>query len=173
MGAHDTPFLFKYTYLCHLNRWTMLRIFLLTTLLLCMVCSAAAQLPSYFKNFKPLADSLSSIYHIPSSVILAVAYIESGGGTSGVAKNLNNHFGIVGDCQYTLTHYKSRYRYFPSIRDSYLGFCNLIASKKFYPTMLSSNDPKLWLRKIAATGYAADANQWTETVYGVILKNRL
>jgi len=151
----------------------MKRTFLLSSLLLGLAFGTMAQSPSYFKNFKPLADSLSGIYHIPSSVILAVAYIESGGGTSGVAKNLHNHFGIVGDCQYTLTHYKSRYRYFPTIRDSYLGFCNLIASKKFYPTMLSSNDPKLWLRKIAATGYAADANQWTETVYGVILKNRL
>ena len=128
------------------------------------------QTQPYFNKYKPLADSLSKVYHVPSCVILSVAYIESGGGTSSVAKNLHNHFGIVGNCQYNVSHYQSRYRYYPSIEDSFVGFCILVASKKFYPSMLNSTDAKLWLRKIAATGYAADANSWTEKVYGILVK---
>lgn len=34
----------------------------------------------YFEKYQLLADSLSGVYKIPSSVILAVAYWESGGG---------------------------------------------------------------------------------------------
>lgn len=125
---------------------------------------------NYFSNYKYLADSLSKAYGIPSCVILGVAYIESGGGTSVVAKKLNNHFGIVGNCNYAVSHHKSRYRYYPSIKDSYIGFCNLVASKKMYAQMKGSTDCKLWLKKIAATGYAADATKWTTHVNSVIKK---
>lgn len=125
---------------------------------------------NYFSNYKYLADSLSKAYGIPSCVILGVAYIESGGGKSVVAKKLNNHFGIVGNCNYAVSHHKSRYRYYPSIKDSYIGFCNLVASKKMYAQMKGSPDCKLWLKKIAATGYAADATKWTTHVYSTIKK---
>src|SRR5688572_4035402 len=54
-----------------------------------------AQSP-YIKKFKPLADSLSEEYKIPTAVILGVAIIESGAGTSRNSKLLHNHFGIIG-----------------------------------------------------------------------------
>ena len=50
----------------------------------------------YVKLFKPYADSLSKEYGIPAAVMLGVAILESGSGTSKNAKALNNHFGIVG-----------------------------------------------------------------------------
>jgi uncharacterized FlgJ-related protein len=123
---------------------------------------------NYFKDYKKLGDSLSLIYKIPSCVILSVAYIESGGGTSTNARKLNNHFGIVGNCQYQITKHKSKYRYFPSIKSSYIGFCELVKSKSFYSSMINNTDEALWLKKIAATGYAADANKWSNTVYNII-----
>lgn len=61
------------------------------------------QKPVYFDDYRALADSLSLVYQIPSCVMLAVAYHESGGGVSVVAKKLNNHFGIAGDCRYDIT----------------------------------------------------------------------
>jgi len=115
-----------------------------------------------------LADSLSLVYQIPSCVMLAVAYHESGGGVSVVAKKLNNHFGIAGDCRYDITKHKSKYRYYPTITDSYIGFCNLVASKKFYESMKGNTDENLWLKKLGATGYASDPN-WSTTVYKVVL----
>jgi len=126
------------------------------------------QKPVYFDNYRALADSLSLVYQIPSCVMLAVAYHESGGGVSLVAKKLNNHFGIVGDCRFDITKHKSKYRYYPTITDSYIGFCNLVASKKFYEAMKGNTDEKIWLKKLGATGYASDPN-WSTTVYKVVL----
>ena len=100
--------------------------------------------------------------------MLAVAYHESGGGVSVVAKKLNNHFGIVGDCRYDFTNHRSKYRYYPTITDSYIGFCKLVASKKFYESMKGNTDEKLWLKKLGATGYASDPN-WPITVYKVVV----
>jgi len=123
---------------------------------------------AYFMRYRALADSLSAVYKIPSCVILSVAYIESGGGTSKVAQKLNNHFGIVGKNNPSVSGLKSKYRHFGSIKDSYIGFCELISRKKFYSGMLSSNDEQLWLQKIAATGYAANATRWSNGVYRIV-----
>ena len=125
------------------------------------------QKPTYFDVYRSLADSLSCEYEIPACVMMAVAYHESGGGVSVVAKKLNNHFGIVGDCRYDITQHRSKYRYYPSIRDSYIGFCKLVASKAFYEGIKGNTDEKLWLRKLAATGYASDPN-WASTVCKVV-----
>ncbi|MFM7595136.1 MAG: glucosaminidase domain-containing protein [Flavobacteriales bacterium] len=130
--------------------------------------SFGQQKPVYFDDYRALADSLSLVYQIPSCVMLAVAYHESGGGVSIVAKKLNNHFGIVGDCRYDITKHKSKYRYYSTITDSYIGFCKLVASKKFYESMLGNTDEKLWLKKLGATGYASDPN-WSTTVYKIVV----
>jgi Bax protein len=122
----------------------------------------------YFSQYKDLADSLSVNYGIPGSVILAVAFVESGGGTSAVAKKLNNHFGIVGKNNPEVSGLKSRYRHFPGIRESFIGFCDLVARKKFYPSMKGKGDEKRWLEKIAATGYARNASAWARHVYKTI-----
>ena len=135
---------------------------------ICFSVVYGQQKPVYFDNYRALADSLSLVYQIPSCVMLAVAYHESGGGVSLVAKKLNNHFGIVGDCRFDITKHKSKYRYYPTITDSYIGFCNLVASKKFYETMKGNTDEKQWLKKLGATGYASDPN-WSTTVYKVVL----
>ena len=125
---------------------------------------------NYFVKYQKLADSLGESYGIPSCLIRGVAYLESGGGTSIVAKKLNNHFGIVGNCNYAVSNHKSKYRYYTSIENSYIGFCKLVASKKFYSQMKGSKDCKLWLKKIAATGYAADPVKWATHVNSAINK---
>ena len=133
-------------------------------------CMAQSKKPAYFDNYKHLTDSLSEVYQIPACVMLAVAYQESGGGVSLVAKKLNNHFGIVGDCRYDISKHKSKYRYYPTITDSYIGFCKLVASKKFYESMKGNTDEKLWINKIAATGYAGDPS-WASVVYSIVVKH--
>jgi Bax protein len=125
----------------------------------------------YFVDYRKLADSLESVYQIPACVILSIAYIESGGGTSSVAKKLHNHFGITGKNDVSISNYKSVYRYFPTIRDSYIGFCNLVVSKKYYASMKGSKDNLKWLKTIASYGYAADANGWSNSIYNTLKKN--
>jgi len=121
----------------------------------------------YFSQYRSLADSLSESYKIPACVILSVAFVESGGGTSAVARKLNNHFGIVGKNNPEVSGLKSKYRHFPSIKESFIGFCELVARKKFYPQVKGSDDVKLWLDKIAATGYAANASLWSGHIFNL------
>lgn len=126
---------------------------------------------TYFIDYGELADSLASAYQIPACVILSVAYIESGGGTSNVGRKLNNHFGIKGKNDISILGYQSSYKYYLSIKDSYIGFCTLVSSKKYYASMKGSKDHEKWLKTIASYGYAADANKWSTSVLSVLNKN--
>jgi flagellum-specific peptidoglycan hydrolase FlgJ len=51
---------------------------------------------SYINQYKSLATELSQEFGIPTTVILSIAYMETGGGTSSACKVLNNHFGMTG-----------------------------------------------------------------------------
>ncbi len=130
--------------------------------------------PVFFKDYRPLADSLSKVYQIPASVILAVAYQESGGGISVVGKRLNNHFGIRGRVIGGDTvSVKSSYKYFSKAEDSYVYFCKLVASKKFYPSLKGNTDYKKWIISISKTGYAANAQVWSSHIIGVVERYKL
>ena len=126
---------------------------------------------TYFIDYRELADSLESAYEIPACIILSVAYIESGGGTSNIGRKLNNHFGIKGKNDVSISGYQSSYKYYPTSRDSYIGFCTLVSSKKYYASMKGSKDHEKWLKTIASYGYAADANKWCKSVLLVLNKN--
>lgn len=141
-----------------------------------LVCSnldvhAQATKSNYFETYRSFVDSLSKVYEIPSCVILSVAYLESGGGTSTVAKKLNNHFGIVGDCKFEISKHQSKYKYYSNIQDSYIGFCNLVKNRKFYESIKGTEDEKVWFRKIASTGYAADATKWANACIKICENN--
>jgi len=128
----------------------------------------------FFNEYRPLADSLAAVYHLPASVILAVAYQESGGGSSVVGRRLNNHFGLKGRVAGGDTvSVKSSYKYFAKPADSYVYFCNLVARKKFYPSLKGSKDYKKWVVSISNTGYAANAKVWSRHIIGVIEKYQL
>ena len=128
----------------------------------------------FFDEFRPLADSLGTAYEIPAEVILAVAYHESGGGTSVISRRLNNYFGLKGRVPGGDTvSVKSSYKYFEKPADSYVYFCNPVARKKFYPTLKGNKDYKKWVVAISNTGYAANAKLWSKHIIGVIEKNHL
>jgi len=130
--------------------------------------------PVFFKDYRPLADSLSIVYQIPASVILAVAYQESGGGISVVGKRLNNHFGIRGRVIGGDTvPVKSSYKYFSKAEDSYVYFCKLVASKKFYLSLKGNTDYKKWIISISKTGYAANAQVWSSHIIRVVERYKL
>ena len=119
----------------------------------------------YFKKNQALADSLGIEFQIPSCLILGVGFLESGGGKSKVAKTLNNHFGIVGKNNLPKNgNFKSKYKYYKSITDSYIGFCNLVASKKYYPELKGNTSIEKWAKAIASQGYARDANAWSKYI---------
>jgi flagellum-specific peptidoglycan hydrolase FlgJ len=128
----------------------------------------------YVQKYRPLADSLSEEYGIPAAVILGVAIVESGSGTSRNAKMLNNHFGIVGKNKLLKTKgIKSRYKQYDSVEDSYHAFCKLLKKKKYYKKLKDNKDYKLWVDAISKSGYTEAPATWKQRVSDVIRKNKL
>ena len=123
----------------------------------------------YFTTYGSLADSLEKVYGIPAPIILGVAFHESGAGKSQVATLLNNHFGLKGKNDLVKTHnIKSAYKYYATVADSYAGFCKVISSKKYYPTLKGTSNIDTWLTAISNAGYAANAVTWKASILRVI-----
>ena len=134
---------------------------------------AFSQIP-YVKKYRPMADSLSSIYGVPTSVILGVAILESGAGTSRNCKLLHNHFGIVGKNDLLKTkRIKSRYKQYSDSRASYVDFCKLMTKKKFYKKLKDNDDYTLWVEAMSASGYSEIPDYWKQKVLETIRKNKL
>jgi Bax protein len=128
----------------------------------------------YVKKFRPMADSLSEVYKIPASVMLGVAILESGSGTSRNCKMLNNHFGVVGKNNLLKTKgVKTRYKQYPDALASYVDFCKVISRKKFYSKMKDNMDHTLWIDLISKTGYSEVPAEWKRKVLETIRKNKL
>ncbi len=142
-------------------------------LLLLLCCQAQAQ-SKYVKKYRPLADSLSAVYEIPSAIILGVAIVESGAGNSRNAKLLHNHFGIVGKNNLLKTKgIKSRYKQYSNVAASYDDFCKLLSRRKFYQTLKGKTDYHLWTDAISKTGYSEAPAEWKKRINATIRKNKL
>ena len=154
---------------CH-RKWPMI---LLTVFVLFLTQCGFGQ-SKYIRKFRPLADSLSAEYGIPASVILGVAIVESGSGTSRNCKLLHNHFGIIGKNDLMKTHgIKSRYKQYPDSRTCYIAFCKLVKKRKYYHKLKGNNDYTLWLEAMSQSGYSEIPLQWKERISAAIKKNKL
>ena len=128
----------------------------------------------YVKKYRPMADSLSLVYGVPTSIILGVAILESGSGTSRNCKLLNNHFGIVGKNDLLKTkQIKTRYKQYKDSLASYVDFCKLMTKKKFYKKLKDNSDYALWAEAISAAGYSEIPEYWRTKVVETIRKNKL
>jgi len=115
----------------------------------------------YIEKYSPLADSLSSEFEIPVSVILGVAIVESSSGTSRNAKLLNNHFGIVGKNNLLKTKgIKTKYKQYADAESSFINFCKLISRRKFYSKLKGNSDYKLWVDAISKSNYSEVPEIW-------------
>ena len=137
---------------------------IIISLALTFVAFGAKAQNSYIKENKALAAALSEEYGIPSSVILAVAFVESGGGTSKNSKTLNNHFGIVGKNNVN----SSRYESFASVEGSYRAFCDILSKKKYYPVLKGTYNPAVWIKAIASAGYSTQPEVWKQRIISII-----
>ena len=146
---------------------------LIVALLLISVFTATAQ-SRYIKQYQPIADSLSDVYGIPTSVMLGIAIIESGAGSSRNCKLLNNHFGIKGKNDLLKTKgIKSAYKQFPDGRSSYVAFSKLMTRKKFYPKLKGNMDHTAWLEAISKAGYSTVPDEWKRNITAAIRKHKL
>ena len=109
------------------------------------------------QRYKPFIDSLSQVYGIPSKLIIAVGICESGFGQSKQSIKQNNYFGLRG--KYSKKN-KSSYTHFARPDDSIIAFCEVLASKKYYPNLKGDPDSMKWTRAMAKARYAANAKRW-------------
>jgi flagellum-specific peptidoglycan hydrolase FlgJ len=117
---------------------------------------------AYVERYKFIAVSESKRTRIPASIKLAQGILESGYGSSTLAKKANNHFGIkCGGKQWKgKKHYRkgSCYRVFKSGNDAYVEHSNFLTYNKRYDSLfkLKRTDYKGWAKGLKKAGYATN-----------------
>ena len=116
----------------------------------------------YIDQYKDAAIEQMHRYKIPASIILAQALLESGAGTSYLAKNANNHFGIkvgVGwNGSYVVRDDDRKgehFRKYKNAAESYEDHSQFLLKDRYKRLFdLNPLDYKAWARGLKACGYA-------------------
>ncbi len=147
--------------------------FIILIFCLSSFCYAQSVTQNYIDENKDFSIQLMNKYHVPASIILAVAIHESASGTSKIARYLNNHFGIKGSNN--STQINSAYKGFEVVEDSYINFIDMLQSRSKFKTLFdkySDYDYRSWAYGIQRGGYAA-SRTWASQVIGLIKKYKL
>lgn len=121
----------------------------------------------YVVTYLPYAKAAGERFKMDPLIILSQGAHESAWGTSGLAKNSNNFFGITaggspnefwdGKIYQAQNQYKLKFRVYPTPQDSFYDFARLISSK--YKTAHSvASDYKAYAQKISYSPYISESN---------------
>jgi len=119
----------------------------------------------YLNTYSKLAIQQEQKYNIPACIILAQAILETGGGTSYLAQQANNHFGIKCHTDwYGARAYKNAespnecFRKYSSVADSYEDHSRFLTERPRYAGLfaLKKNDYRGWATGLQTYGYATD-----------------
>ncbi len=121
---------------------------------------------------------------IPASVTLAQLIQETGWGSSLLATKYNNAFGIKANKGWTgkvspplKDHVEGSnvpYRAYNSIAESFADHSNFLIENKRYKNAFNyKNDPIQFIREVANAGYAMDANDYQNSLIGLVKSNNL
>lgn len=116
---------------------------------------------AYVEQYKGIAVAESIRTGIPASIKLAQGILESGYGSSPLAKKSNNHFGIKcgsGWSGKTIQYKGSCYRVFKNGNDGYKEHSNFLKKGSRYQDLfkLKRNDYKGWAKGLRKAGYATN-----------------
>ena len=148
-----------------------------------------ANVETYVQQYRYLAVELNQATGIPIPVILAVAGLETGWGTSELARNANNHFGLKSKEDWTGWEYCKPsieygglqatqswecFRKYPLIRASYIDFGIFITSSDNYQHLheFPAWDNRSWAEGLHAGGYATDPG-YANKILRIIWRYRL
>jgi flagellum-specific peptidoglycan hydrolase FlgJ len=118
----------------------------------------------YVEKFAPMAVRAMQEHGIPASITLAQGLLESNAGSSKLARESNNHFGIKcrSKCRgctcrnYTDDDVYDMFRVFSSSWDSYLEHAELLTSARYRHLKKFGSDYKSWAYGLKKAGYATD-----------------
>ena len=135
----------------------------------------------YIFQYRELAKTISHKYHIPTSVVLGQAILESGSGLSMLAAKGNNHFGVKcfsktckqGHCvNANDDHHKDFFRVYDNVWQSYEDYGKFLSKPRYRHLKDYGNDYKSWLHGLSKAGYATDKGYATKVI-GIIQKHKL
>ena len=136
---------------------------------------------AYILQYKDHAIKNMQEYGIPASITLAQAIIESGSGTSRLAREANNHFGIKCHTTWkgqTIAHTDDApnecFRKYNNPEESFKDHAEFLRYRDRYASLfdLSPYDYKAWARGLKEANYAINP-QYAEILIKVIEDNRL
>lgn len=139
------------------------------------------EIKEYIRRFKDVAIAEKERYGIPASVKMAQAIVESGAGSSGLARNNNNHFGIKcfsksckkGHCSnFGDDSHKDFFRKYGSAWESWRAHSEMIAGGRYKELLKYGDDYKKWAKGLKKLGYAT-AKHYEQTLVGMIEKYHL
>ncbi len=119
----------------------------------------------YIKKYSPLAIYQMERYAIPASVTLAQGLLETNGGTSTLATQAHNHFGIKCGSDWTGKYVlrddnapDEKFRCYDSDEDSYEDHSQFLRFRERYSGLfkLDIYDYNSWCYGLKAAGYATD-----------------
>ena len=116
----------------------------------------------YIDQYQEAAIDQMRRYHIPASITLAQALLESGAGQSYLATRANNHFGIKVGIDWDGPYVKrdddrkaERFRKYKNVEESYEDHSRFLQQNRYRSLFdLNPLDYKAWARGLKACGYA-------------------
>ncbi|HBB92616.1 MAG TPA: hypothetical protein DC042_13110 [Bacteroidales bacterium] len=154
----------------HMNRYN-LRLFTLTAFLCLVAIHLSAQVDSlywsYIRKYSNLAINEMHYSRIPASITMAQALLESKFGTSELAVNANNHFGIKCQMEWTGERYTYQdddentcFRKYSSIDESFRDHSHFLMYRPRYAGLfkLDPTDYTAWAHGLKLAGYATNPN---------------
>jgi len=135
-----------------------------------------ADIINYIETYKEIAIQKMAEYKIPASITLAQGIFESASGTSRLAKEANNHFGIKCHKEWTGNTIKHDddalqecFRKYVKVEESYNDHSLFLTSRPRYAKLFKLNimDYKSWAHELKAAGYATNP-QYADKLIGLI-----
>lgn len=122
---------------------------------------------AYIEQYRSIALEQENLYGIPASITLAQGILESSAGTSGLATEANNHFGIKALGGWSGDIYlawddeetESKFRKYTSVEESYQDHSNILKNNNRYQSLfnISVFDYRSWAYGLQKAGYATSA----------------
>ena len=135
----------------------------------------------FIEKHTELAVKEMELYGVPASIKMAQALIESRAGTSKLAKNNNNFFGMKcfsrrchkGHCTNAYDdHHKDFFRKYKSTQESWRSHSKLLSQGRYKKLQSHGTDYIKWAKGLKSVGYATDKN-YDKKLIDVIRKYEL
>jgi flagellum-specific peptidoglycan hydrolase FlgJ len=136
----------------------------------------AQEAKAYIERYAPIAQKEQAAFGIPASISLAQGLIESRAGTSKLAVNNNNHFGMKcfarnckkGHCtNHTDDTHKDFFRKYTNPWDSWRDHSKMLSRGRYARLKRHGSDYRKWAYGLKSIGYATDRS-YAEKLIGVI-----